>query len=222
MKIKQINIKPFLIKIAPFIIFLIFIKCNQSLDETKINPNAKVSFQVHYYKDSPNVYCYGWVNVDNEKIGRWSYFNKSGRLTQTFEYKIINGERHTNQGWVYRNSINDTNWNRSIFYKISGLKTKYKAGDSLKLKISTRKILNDWTTIFYYGDDIDDDFSNLKNIKLDSFVTKDTFAYFTKPFLKKGWNNFRSIIEQYVYKNKNDTMVKIMRRMYIDEKYFVE
>ncbi len=217
MKIKQI-----LIKIIVFLIFIVFIKCEKTIDKTKINPNTKVKFKVYYYKDSPKVYCSGWVNVDNEKIGRWSYFNKNGQLTQTFEYKIINGERHTNQGWVYRNSINDTNWDRSIFYKISGLKTKYKVGDSLKLKISARKILKDWTTIFYYGDAINDDFSNLKKIELDSFVTKDTFAYFTKPLLEKGWKNFRSVIEQYVYKNKNDTMVKIMRRMYIDEKYFVE
>lgn len=222
MIIRQIKTQQILIKIAVFLIFIVFISCNQSLEKTKINPNAKVKFKVYYYKDSPDVYCSGWVNVNNEKIGRWSYFDKKGRLTQTFEYKIINGERYTNQGWVYKRSINDTNWDRSIFYKISGLKTKYKVGDSLKLKISARKILKDWTTVFYYSDEFNDDFSNLKNIKLDSFVTKDTFAYFTKPLLRKGWNNFRSIIEQYVFKNKNDTLVKIMRRMYIDEKYYVE
>ena len=203
------------------IVIVLFTQCQDLHNELEINPNLKVKFIVSHYENSPKVYAYGWVNVNNEKVGRWSYFDKNGRLKQTFEYKIINGKRHNNQGWVYRESINDTNWDRSIFYKINGLKPVYHLGDSLRVKISVTKMLKDWSTIFYYGDNINNDFSNLENVKLDSFVTKDTFAYLTKPFLKKGWNNFRIIIEQFSTGYINDSLAKAIRRMYIDKKYYV-
>ena len=198
-----------------------------SIDDSNnaINLNKVIRIKNIYYENSNKIYGVGPININGTKIGRWNFFDKNGHLKRTFEYIIIKGKRQTNKGWTYQhNNANDTLWDKTSFFKILGLKTKYKLYDTIDMKIIVSPLSSFDTLAFYYSDKINNDFSNLKSIKLDTFKTTDSIVGLQQICTKKGWQNFRVVIDAYIkgIEKKTGKFAKMSQHMYIDEKYYVE
>ena len=102
--------------------------------------------------------------IDTLPIKYWKSFDLQKRLVAISEFKIINNEAYLNQEVVF-DKRGDTLFDNSNFFTC---KTEIINKDSLLLKIEYYGIYNESYGLFLYNYNINDDFSNIDKLKLDT------------------------------------------------------
>ena len=72
----------------------------------------------------------GLLNTKNERLGKWSFYNKEGHIDYIKEFKIINGTSYTNQLWNLLSSGDTLNTGTSMRYEVGP--RKLQLGDSIR------------------------------------------------------------------------------------------
>tara|TARA_R100001377_G_scaffold21872_1_gene11661 strand:+ start:94 stop:1008 length:915 start_codon:yes stop_codon:yes gene_type:complete len=169
-------------------------------------------------------------------IGNWKYFDDEGRLKSVREYKNIDKKSYLNQEWDFNNK-GDTLFYPTHYFDI--IKTKdtfalnypFRAGAIIGLPIFKEKESEIYVVVPKSGFNFNKDFSNEKEIELDTFynLTKDiknqrwfpnddfslTVA-FGKKFTSTGKHIVRGYIVEY-YEQEPDSIGVIKEE---HKKYF--
>ncbi|PKP24050.1 MAG: hypothetical protein CVU03_13930 [Bacteroidetes bacterium HGW-Bacteroidetes-2] len=181
----------------------------------------------------------GYVNKSDKKFGDWYYYNNKANLEIQDEYFIINEEEYLNQTTAYNenkniifskskiadiNVFSDTISMNEPVQVMSCIKIGHFVGDGVKSKIFISS---------GYGNKINDDFSNLNSIKLDTVYNlgmdningstfpdfdQDKCVAFGKWFNKQGENILRGVLVEYY---ETDSQKK-ENRFYFERKIFVK
>lgn len=190
-----------------------------------------------FYNDSEQLRLEGESIGENKRIGKW-IFHESG-YDSIVEYKIINAKSYANQIWAIDKN-KDTIAQKSNYFDVYFFnKDTIKLNNDLKVSIMLVEP--------YYGYDTDieviipkidygfkDDFSNLREIKLDTLkslkndgisnegipedVPINHIVEFAIQFEGPGKKNIKGIIAEY-YKDNFDT--RIERRLFFEKEIVV-
>lgn len=194
--------------------------------------------KISYY-ESGIVKDSGYVNKLDQKFGDWYYYNNKANLEILDEYFIINGEEYLNQTTAY-NENNDIIFSKSKIVDINVFSDTISMNEPLQV-ISCVKIGHfvgggvKSKVLISSGFDnkINDDFSNLNSIKLDTIpslgmdkINGPTFpdfdqekcVAFGKWFNKQGENILRGVLFEYYETNSR----KKENRFYFERKIFVK
>ena len=144
----------------------------------------------------------------NQKIGKWNYFNKNGKLEKVFEYKNIEGEQYTNQSW-YFNIKGETIKNLGNYYILKPIPKSLQSNEALLLDFEYKPLLasNSEATI-YMSSKINNDFSNLESVTLDAFPLYSHKAIIEMSFKSKGRKNLRGFIKESISKTDKSAKSK--------------
>jgi len=104
--------------------------------------------------------------IDTLPIKYWKSFDLQRRLVAISEFKIINNEAYLNQEIVF-DKHGDTLFDRSNFFTC---KSSIINKDSVLLKIEYDGIYEESYGLFIYNYNINDDFSNVDKLKLDTIL----------------------------------------------------
>src|SRR5690554_405681 len=104
--------------------------------------------------------------IDTLPIKYWKSFDLQRRLVAISEFKIINNEAYLNQEIVF-DKQGDTLFDRSNFFTC---KSSIINKDSVLLKIEYDGIYEESYGLFIYNYNINDDFSNVDKLKLDTIL----------------------------------------------------
>ncbi len=193
----------------------------------------KISFHENgVVKDS------GYVNKTGQKFGDWYYYSKEGILEIQDEYFIIDGKEYLNQTTAFDNRnvlfskskiaeinvFSDTISMNEPVQVMSCIKSGHFLGEGIKAKV----LLSSG-----YGNKINDDFSNLNSIELDTIYNlgmdkvngatfpdfdQDKCVAFGKWFNKEGDNILRGVLVEYF---ETDSQIK-ENRFYFKMNIFVK
>ena len=155
---------------------------NDSIRTKFLNENGKVESTGLFFK--------------NQKYGKWKYFSKEGYLQKVFEYKNIEGKQYTNQGWQF-NSNGDTIMGLGNYYKLKPLPKSIKLSEKLIMDFEYKPLLSEnSTTTIYMSSEINNDFSNLNSITLDTVSLPSEGAIIEMSFKSKGEKKLRGFIKE--------------------------
>ncbi|WP_106795202.1 hypothetical protein [Aquimarina sp. Aq78] len=193
------------------------------------------------YNKSGIIKAMGNMNDDDLKIGKWSFF-KEGKLDFIREYKIIRGKQYLNQSWNI-DKEGDTIFEGSKFFSIQILNDSIIKDQKPLMAVAylqAQLFKGKSSEIFVClpnGEKIefDEDFSNEREIKLDTFynlqhdiknqinfskdISKPYSAAFGKWFkTTTGKKNIRGFIEEY-YKEKDSVK---STKMYFDIPIYIK
>ena len=104
--------------------------------------------------------------IDTLPIKYWKSFDLQRRLVAISEFKIINNEAYLNQEIVF-DKQGDTLFDKSNFFTC---KSSIINKDSVLLKIEYDGIYEESYGLFIYNYNINDDFSNVDKLKLDTIL----------------------------------------------------
>ncbi len=151
------------------------------------------------------------------EIGWTQNFNKKGVFSDSLEYFNINNKSELNQLISY-NDDGGLNLNNSFFYRMKV--SKIKDVDKHQLKVSYFPSVKESTVYMIISKKINDDFSNLKSVKLDTLLLENNILTAN---LKKPYQNLKGFFYEYNAKVKH-AVGKDSVRMTIHEKktYFNE
>lgn len=185
---------------------------------------------IYTYYDSKNENIKSKGPLANGKVSGWhKVYKENGSIANFMEFiDIGEPEQYINRSFVYDNQgkIIDS---LSGDYKISvpeTLKVNEKYPITIKYLAS---LLKDSKVYFCYSYEIKDDFSNLKEVKLDTILLNNQEAIIEVLFKTAGEKKLRGFFEEKQYdikQNKiNDTLVDITistNKMYFDKKIYVK
>ncbi|GAA0749724.1 toxin-antitoxin system YwqK family antitoxin [Gaetbulibacter jejuensis] len=158
-------------------------------------------------------------------VGNWRYFDAQGRLKSTREYKNIDGKSYLNQVWSF-NTEGDTLYYPTTYFEIIkaqdtfALNYPFRAAAILGLPIFKERKSEIYVVLPKSGFNFNSDFSNEKEIELDTFYNltkdivnqrwfpKDEFRFtvaFGKKIKKTGDYTVRGYIVEY-FEQDSDSM----------------
>lgn len=270
-------------KILFIFVFTIFFSCtetrkkdledntsnNDTISKSYYDSNRKIkevilkdSIQRKYYLNG-NIFSDGKLNSQQQRIGLWDFYTKEGLLSETRDYRIINGESYLNQNIYYSKEgsdywmeIRDQNFNIYSHPDFSSdtlsySKTYYAEFDLGK---DTIKLSEPWRAVCYYytpifrnknaeavillggkGNTFNSDFSNIQNIKKDTFYSLkkdidnrknfpdddvDYTIVFGKWFDTPGLKLIRGYLSEF-YREEN-TNELIEKRVFFEKEVYVD
>ena len=163
---------------------------NDSIRTKFLNENGKI--------ESTGIF------FNNQKYGKWNYFTVKGKLDKVFEYKNIEGKQYTNQSWHF-NSNGDTIKNLGSYFILKPIPKTILIKQRLIIDLELKPLLTPNPEAFIcISSEINDDFSNLSSISLDTVSLPSEGAIVEMSFKNKGGKNVRGFITEYV-NNKNNT-----------------
>ena len=207
-------------------------------EESKIKSILKKNDSIIYsegYYYNGQVKVSGTYDVKGRKIGKWSFFDKSGLLTDIYEYSVIDSLEYLNQRWIldkkgdtiggnyyeltYKDSVNQSEANRFHFFLKQPLLSLDSESFILipkngeKIKENFRSMSNiEWDTIKSIG------VKHKNNNALKSRNHDIILDVFSK---EKGINHLRGVIVERVNKQNNSIDFKT-RDIYFNIEYFVK
>lgn len=104
--------------------------------------------------------------IDTLPVRYWRSYDLERRLIAISEFKIINNEPYLNQEVVF-DKKGDTLFDKSNFFTC---KFEVITKDSLYLKVKYHGVFEKSYGLFLYNDKINQDFSNLNELKLDTIL----------------------------------------------------
>jgi len=174
---------------------------------------------IHFYKNGKIAIKSKFLNFNKPiKVGWASIFSQDGNLTDSMEYINVKGSSFLNQRLHFdknQNLIGDSSYYYN--FKIS----KIKKSDSYRLAISYIPLMKEAQVAMILGKDINSDFSNLKNIELDTLRVEN--GSISTDNLKKPFRELKGFFYENLVTVK-DTVNGDSLRMTIKEKrtYFNE
>ncbi|WP_423740190.1 hypothetical protein V8245_07565 [Flavobacterium columnare] len=154
---------------------------------------------------------------NNIKNGKYRFYKKNKQLYKTLEYINLCGEQYLNQGWYFNKNL-DTLYENSNYYKVSVEKNILKPNEKSRITLSYKPLMKNSVSVLLLGDkNIDDNFCNLKEMKLDTLYFVDNKLEFYQCFKSKGIKKLGGyIFEIKKLKNKvNNHSVYDERKVYI-------
>lgn len=139
--------------------------------------------------------------VNDIKIGNWRYYRKNGTLKGIFEYKTIRGEQFTNQGWHFNEEEKFIEEQGNyIDYQVSSYKVKQ--NDTILFNLKYKPLLALNSNVFMcFSTKINDDYSNLNEIKLDTIYLK----------------NNKITNHKFIFETKGEKIIKAFVKEYIED-----
>ena len=139
--------------------------------------------------------------IDSLEIGYWKYYNSEKRLIGISEYKIVNNKSYLNQEITF-DALGDTIYEKSSYFTFS-------FREDNKVDIKFKKLFNeDSYSFFLYSNNIDSDFRNVDNIKLDTIYFKGD-----RITVELQNNNLRGLIKEIKFTSDSTFMD---RDIYVD------
>lgn len=182
-----------------FILLPLLTNCN-----SKKNEDNEV---VKEYKINNDSVIEKGIEKNGLRSGIWKYSDLDENLLEIVEFKIINNESYYNQA-IRFNKNNDTIFDRTSFYKFNY------TNDTI-LNINFVSLLDKLyegknTIILLYNKNINEDFSNLNELNLDTLFFNNKYAV---QFINKS-KKFRGIIRE-IHLRKSDS-ISLQRDVYVD------
>ncbi len=153
---------------------LYFLKDVNKIDFIRFWSDSVGIKQIEYYPNG-NLEKYGYVNDKFFKIGKWNFYNENGHLDVIRQYKIIDGNHHLNQEWKL-NVKGDTLYTGSKYFDIQVMDDTISKGEQFLAAAFLRAQLykdkpSEILVCLPNGekDNFNKDFSNIREIKLDTF-----------------------------------------------------
>lgn len=215
---------------------IVFSKKNKRLKKT-IYKNGKKLSELKFHDDNkasvinfyPNREIESSGNVmHNRKIGWWSTFTEVGELKNRYEFITVNGKEYLNQYYTYNKDGKIIN-NKSNYLK-------YEIPDTLplgktKIKCSYYPKFTKGNEVFIcLGYDVNDDFSNINDVRIDTFYFKgsDPHKWLGLRFKASG----KKIVRGFIYERlletkhnidekKNSSLSILETKVYFEKKIFV-
>tara|TARA_R110000868_G_scaffold330624_1_gene591604 strand:- start:6713 stop:7633 length:921 start_codon:yes stop_codon:yes gene_type:complete len=213
-------------------------KSNEHIAAIVVFLDGNINKKTSYYLNG-KIKDEGFINNEGKKKGNWNFYDKKGNLKVQDEYFIINGDEYLNQSIAYDE-------NKEILFS----KTKKIDVQIFSDSISMNEPIQALACIDIghfigaktqgkvylskgYGNEINEDFSNLNEIELEAFnnlgkdsvngssfrdFNQDKCIAFGKWFDKKGINILRGIIVEY-YK---DSIQEKEHKFYFEKEIFVK
>jgi antitoxin component YwqK of YwqJK toxin-antitoxin module len=149
--------------------------------------------------------------LNNNKIGKWKYFDEYGNVNKVFEYVNVCGEQYTNQGWIY-SETGQIIKKESNYFSIKTNKKEFVIGEAINIKIHYEPYFGDKSeSLICISPKIEESFCNLNTEKLDTIYSCNHNFNFQISFAKSGKKNARGIIKEIYYdKVKNQTGERIL------------
>lgn len=167
----------------------------------------KDSIRTKFFHEKEKISSTG-IFYNNQKSGKWKYFNKNGELEKVFEYKNIESKQYTNQGW-YFDSRGDTLKNLGNYYILKPIPKTIQSNKTLSLDFEYKPILAlNSEAIIYMSSKINNDFSNLGLVTLDAFPLYSNKAILEMSFKSKGKKNLRGFIKEFITNTDKTTKSK--------------
>jgi len=174
-------------------------------------------FTSYYYRNG-NISILNTVlkGTPPKEIGWTKVFNKNKTFIDSLNYMVINGKRILNQRIHYKDGL--IALDSSTFYRMKV--SKIKGADKYKLKVNYFPSVKGATVLMIISKNINNDFSNLKSVKLDTLLLKNNVLTAN---LKEPYQNLKGFFYEYKAKVKH-AVGKDSVRMSIHEKktYFNE
>ncbi|WP_282051440.1 toxin-antitoxin system YwqK family antitoxin [Maribacter aquivivus] len=156
---------------------IIYLKNNLPVDsammyyetgELKFKEIRKIDsiFGNHYYKTGSVSIKSNFLNTNPPiEIGWTSIYRENGQIKDSLEYLNVNGNAHLNQRLNFDNENHIVNDSSHYFnFKISKIDNQ----NNYQFKINYLPLIKNADVLLIVGDSINNDFSNLKRIHLDS------------------------------------------------------
>ena len=178
----------------------------KGFDYIKVYNKDKISHQGTFY--------------NNQKYGRWKYFDSNGKLKKVIEYIDSCGTQYTNQGWSYDSNEKFIE-KGSNYYSVKTEKNKFKINETIDLKIKYAPLFDKKSISFIcISPEIERNYCNLKEEKLDTIFSEDQNFDIKLSFSKKGNKTIRGFIRE-VYFDKNKGMTGV-RSVFINIPFLIE
>jgi len=186
-----------------------------------VNLDSLHAVQKTFYENR-KMESYG-VLYKGKMNGWWNYYDRNGNLTDRRELLTINGVETLNQH-IFYNSLHKIDKVKSDFFRLV-MKDTLKLGRSVGSIEYTPVLSKKSRFNIYVGENIKFDYSNIKQVKIDTFSTgnkKD--IWFGVDFKTPGKKNIRGILEELYYEaNKEYTRLDIKKRyVYFHKEVYVK
>lgn len=182
-----------------------------------------------YTFDKKDKFINSKSKVINHQINGWRhYFNEKGEVISKIEFiDLLEDEPYINQGIYFDDNKNIID-SLSAYYMIN-VRDTLKANKSYPIKFIYKPTLSKASKVYVcYGSGINENYSNINKIRLDTLVLEDFELTTTIKLSSIGKHNFRGFFyEKYVEyspSEKNDSLVTIStksNKMYFDFEVFV-
>ena len=182
-----------------------------------------------YTFDKKDKFINSKSKVVNNQINGWRYyFNEKGEIISKIEFiDLLEDEPYINQGIYFDgNKIIDS---LSAYYMVN-LKDTLKVNKSYPIKFEYKPTISKDSEVYIcYGSGINENYSNINNIKLDTLVLENLKLTTTIKLSKIGKHNLRGFFYEkhieYLHSDKNDSLVNIStksNKMYLNIEVFVK
>ncbi|WP_190809216.1 hypothetical protein [Flagellimonas sp. S3867] len=119
----------------------------------------------------------GYISKSNNRVGKWSLYDKSSYLKEVHEYFEIEEDEYLNQSWAFDKS-GDTLFSKSKFVEFLFNKDTIPLNEPLRAAVYLRANLFEYEDSgFYvllskgYENNLEEKFANEKKIELDTFYS---------------------------------------------------
>lgn len=218
----------------------IYYKDNKYRDLDKIIHYLSDSSQYNvYYNDSKEISKEGATIKEGNRVGKWKFYKKDH--DSIVEYKNINSSTYVNQIWTISKTKDTLPFKKSNYFSFfKGGKDTVITGSVLKINMMLVEPFYSYDTdievlIPFNDKELKDDFSNINEIKLDTFkslkndgisdigISKDVpvnqIAEFGIKYKTSGKKRIRGVLIEYY---KENATRRIERRLFFDEIIFVK
>ena len=206
-------------RLLAFVFLIVFPSCKTEKRKLGIR---QMPANLQYYTNG-NIKSIGTVSENGQPIGNWTYYDSTGVLTRKAEFVNICGETLINQDWYFDHK-GDTLKNKGSHFSIYFSKDTIFLNEPIQAKVDLfeplfKKKKSEIMVLLPndYKKNFNQDFSNLKEIQLDTtynlnleeemrkalFINSDfgKTAIFGRYFSSAGKQKFRGIIVEYFYQD---------------------
>lgn len=200
----------------------------------KYKKNGKLLSILKRYNDSIYIKNYagdlisskGRVDSLLRPISWWNYY-KNGEIIREVERMVIKNKSIVNRKKIYVHGVLDSSRSDLFYLKKP---SSMKAGRQYPIEVDFSFCKDSSTNLlgknYYYlliSPEINEDFSNINNVSLDTLIPKkDCKFIFNLEFRKNGVKNFKAIIEKHSMSYENDNLFINKRKLFIKDILIVE
>ncbi len=183
------------------------------IDSSKYYNSSGELNKIEYYSssDTSRVKIYSNKRLIEEglsykglKVKKWRYYSPDGKIEKVFEYLNVKGKQYTNQGWHFDRK-GDTIKQYGNYFDLKINSGIIDINDPLIIDFKYKPILAlNSNVIVCISTKINDDFSNINEIQLDTIWVHDNDLKGLKLyFSESGQKNLRGFVKEYCQKKFN-------------------
>ncbi|MQP51355.1 MULTISPECIES: hypothetical protein [unclassified Flavobacterium] len=162
------------------------------------------------------------IELNRIKVGKWKFYTNN-KISSEIEYFNLCNKEYLNQGWFYDNQAKIIR-DRSNYFQIIDKKKSYKKNENIVYHVKYHSIWEKQSlSSAIIGTEINDNFCNMKEVKLDSILSKEHIFKFNFIFSKSGNKKIRGYIREFGFiEEVKDDFVFQERKVYFDIPIVIE